>query len=134
MSTNKKLVVGALVALGLMVPVISVQAGLFDWLFGKKHKHAAKETTGALSIAKLDSSSKWVCHVKGACAKEGICCASGLKSHLAGVKNVEAVEVDRETGLVTLTIKEGKRVKTSALQKAGGWHWRIKDMKREEAI
>ena len=91
--------------------------------------------TIALSLAKLDSSSKWVCHVGGACAGgKGICCASGLESHVAGIENIESVEVDREKGLMTLTIKKGREVKTAALQKAFGSHWRIKDVKPEEAI
>ena len=131
MSTKKKLFMGVGMALGLMIPVMGAHAGLFDWLFG--HKDKTTESTEALSVATLDSSSKWVCEVGGACqGGNGICCASGMKKHLKGMENIEAFEVDPATGLVTLTIKKGQEVKTSALQKAFGSHWSIKNVKPEK--
>lgn len=129
MADGKKILLGALAGFLLVAPLGGAQAGLFDWvhhLFGKKSKGQA------LSVSKLDSSSKWTCLVGGGCAGgSGICCVDGMESHLKGVEGIEKFQVDRKTGVVTLTIKKGAEVKVEEIQKALGRHWTIKTIEKQ---
>ena len=128
MLSGKKIVAGLLMAFLLAAPFATAQAGALDWLFGKK-----KGTTETIHLTKLDSSSGWQCSIGGACAGgKGLCCVSGVKSHLRGVNNIEQVEWDRDTGLVTIWVKKGETVKVQEITEALGDHWTLKTIEKIE--
>ena len=122
--------IGASVLLGslLAIPFSTSQAGIFDWLFGKK-----KSQPVSLQVSELDSSSGWKCKIGGGCAGgDGICCTSGAEKRLKTMKNIEKVEVNKDTGMVTLHIKEGTKVNVEEIQKALGGHWTLKAVEKSE--
>jgi len=133
MLSEKKIIMGVLMGVLLATPFATGHAGIFDWLhhlFGKKHKTVAMEK---LEVSKLDSSSKWQCKIGGGCkGSDGLCCASGMKSHLNEVENIEKVEIDKETGLVVLTIKKDAEVIVKDIQEVLGGHWSIKTIEKTE--
>lgn len=128
MLSGKKIVAGMLMAFLLAAPSATAQAGMLDWLFGKE-----KGKTEAIHLTKLDSASDWQSSIGGACAGgKGLCCVSGVKSHLQGVNNIEQVEWDRDTGLVTIRVKKGEVVKVQEIKEALGDHWTLKTIERIE--
>lgn len=129
MGSIKKIVAGALMGLLVAGPFTAAQAGLFDWLFKKKHK--AELSSEYQGPKKLDSSSKWMCHLGGGCTGgSGICCVDGMQSHFKDIKGIEKVEVDRAKGVVTITVAEGKTLNVNEIQKALGGHWKIKKIEK----
>jgi len=122
--------IGASVLIGslLVVPLSTSQAGIFDWLFGKKKSQPVN-----LQVKELDSSSSWKCKIGGGCAGgDGICCPSGAEKRLKAMKNIEKVEVNKDTGMVTLYIKEGAKVKAEEIQEVLGGHWTLKAVEKAQ--
>lgn len=128
MGSIKRVIAGALMGLLVAGPITAAHAGWFDWL-----KRKPKTETEYKGPSKLDSSTKWDCSIGGGCAGgKGLCCVDGLESHFNGTKGIEKVEVDREKGAVSLTIKKGETVDVKELQKSLGGHWKIKSIQKSE--
>lgn len=125
MSKRNKLLASMLVGVLVAAPFSTARAGILDWvrhLFG----HKSTTETQDLKVSKLDSTGKWMCKIGGGCTGgAGICCIDGMKNHFQRVKGIEKFDVNKETGLVTLTIKKGVEVPVKEIQKALGRHWTI---------
>lgn len=131
MLSGRKVIAGIVMGLLVAGPMTAAQAGLFDWLF--KRKHHKTEQTQYQGPNKLDSSARWKCHVGGGCkGGKGICCVDGMQSHFKGIKGIEKVEVDRKNGTVLLTIKAGEEVNVKEIQESLGGHWTIKTVEKQQ--
>lgn len=133
MRNAKKVLAGALMGCLLAGPLTAAHAGWFDWLFKRKQK--AELSAEYKGPQKLDSSSKWMCHLGGGCTGgAGLCCIDGMRSHFEGIKGIEKIEVDREKGVVLLTIKAGESVNVKDIQKELGNHWRLKTIEKQQSL
>ncbi len=112
---------------------LALVVGMATWYLAPIAQEQETEATETLQVSKLDSSHPWKIGIGGGCTGEkGFCCRKGFESHLQQVKNVAKFEVDKESGVVTLTIQKDKEVDVKELQGALGSHWTIKTIEKSE--